>query len=1028
MARLQLRVSCSNTSWGESVAVVGSWVSWDKGSFTLLSTDKESYPVWRGDIALDQDGVNEVEYKYVLVKDGSIVTWESDGRGGNRTAVPGKGVVDDGAFGGASSGMTDKEYSEEGGGAGGDTSMGNGVDTGQVDVVLSNQNGELDEFEQNLIRANSERTSWRQRLSFVRGLFTSEELAKNAGFDKTSVAHLVTLCIYLTYLSSGQIRCEDADGHHRPNHHALEARKLNESLGALARNNENDFISYLIRRIYPTLPSYAPQYTASTPLTRIRDIAHRSDIPSDLKGEIKHDLQNKLHRCAGPEDIKTCERILAKVTAPGASYSQDFVHELKVFHKELLDFFNAVGLEDRLRHTLNDEIVGLPGNVKDLSSELLSMKERNQPAVAQLLSLTKLRKALVPWMGYADKPDIADADLQRLTLLDIGLETYAFTLLAAAAASAENERLNSQSLSDTVEGLALAMENLKLSSLVADQASAAASELRASYDSLKSGVRILYLRFYAAVERSLRLCEDLSERTVELFGSRVGALSGALKVAPHAAKVFAEAQIRAHCFFQASRISSALLSYLRAELDLPPWEALKPGTTSGSVKILKSIADIEDSDESVVAIVEKASGDEDIPKCVKGVVLGHDLPSLSHLGVRARQAGVVFACALDASEFSRVTNRAQKLSGVQLVVSDKGEVTLAEPSGKIALQKEETIKPGFKVNLTDVDLDTGVVAELVDAKPETCGSKCAFSGLLSRLSKDSKDSCAFEVPSGLAVPFKAFAVARDALSREYQYAVGKYDKCKIGSAKDDQADSLRRLVETEFKLPKKLASSVQSSFSDSDKIMVRSSANCEDLEEMSGAGLYDSIANVNASSAIEIESAILEVWGSLWSRRAARSRATYGYAHSKAFMGVLVQKMVRSKLSFVAFSQNPISGNPGEVYVELAVGMGETLASAGIRGNPLRATFDKKTASVEVNGFPSFGMGLFPSAKEGLDKRSIDYSKERVTTDEEFRTSLLTRIGKVAAFLEQKLDGPQDIEGAIIDDTIHVVQTRPMVA
>lgn len=39
------------------------------------------------------------------------------------------------------------------------------------------------------------------------------------------------------------------------------------------------------------LPSFNAEFTASTPLTRIRDIAHRSDIPHDLKQEIKHTIQ-----------------------------------------------------------------------------------------------------------------------------------------------------------------------------------------------------------------------------------------------------------------------------------------------------------------------------------------------------------------------------------------------------------------------------------------------------------------------------------------------------------------------------------------------------------------------------------------------------------------------------------------------------------------------------------------------------------------------------------------------------------------
>jgi phosphoglucan, water dikinase len=83
---------------------------------------------------------------------------------------------------------------------------------------------------------------------------------------------------------------------------------------------------YIARSIYPHLPSYASQYTCSVPLTRIRDISHWNDISSDVKKDIKHNLQNRLHQCAGPEDLKTCERILDQVGHGG--YSPYFVHQL----------------------------------------------------------------------------------------------------------------------------------------------------------------------------------------------------------------------------------------------------------------------------------------------------------------------------------------------------------------------------------------------------------------------------------------------------------------------------------------------------------------------------------------------------------------------------------------------------------------------------------------------------------------------------------------------------------------------------
>jgi hypothetical protein len=39
----------------------------------------------------------------------------------------------------------------------------------------------------------------------------------------------------------------------------------------------------VIRKIHPCLPSFKAEFTASVPLTRIRDIAHRGDIPHNLK-------------------------------------------------------------------------------------------------------------------------------------------------------------------------------------------------------------------------------------------------------------------------------------------------------------------------------------------------------------------------------------------------------------------------------------------------------------------------------------------------------------------------------------------------------------------------------------------------------------------------------------------------------------------------------------------------------------------------------------------------------------------------
>ena len=59
-------------------------------------------------------------------------------------------------------------------------------------------------------------------------------------------------------------------------------------------------------------------------------------------------------------------------------------------------------------------------------------------------------------------------------------------------------------------------------------------------------------------------------------------------------------------------------------------------------------------------------------------------------------------------------------------------------------------------------------------------------------------------------------------------------------------------------------------------VIVRSSANVEDLAGMSGAGLYDSIANIPAGDTEALGTAVAQVWASLFTRRAVLSRRAAG--------------------------------------------------------------------------------------------------------------------------------------------------------
>src|SRR5581483_1077571 len=234
-----------------------------------------------------------------------------------------------------------------------------------------------DEFLRELIEATRTRRSWRERLQWVRDRFADPAFAPTPG-------HLATVAVYLRLLATGELRCEEDGRHFRPNHHAEAAQQIETALERLTTPET----AWIVRRIYPYLPSWGEEFRRAEPLTRIRDIAHRNDIPPELKKEIKQRLQNKLHRCAGPEDLRTADELLRRVTIGG--YGPDFVREFRLFHAELQEFFNATALETRLQ-----EISAWCA--ADPIGRLLSLKAQSSLAEDQLLELlerlTELRRA-----------------------------------------------------------------------------------------------------------------------------------------------------------------------------------------------------------------------------------------------------------------------------------------------------------------------------------------------------------------------------------------------------------------------------------------------------------------------------------------------------------------------------------------------------------------------------------------------------------------------------------------------------------
>jgi phosphoglucan,water dikinase len=318
---------------------------------------------------------------------------------------------------------------------------------------------QMDDFANTIAEADRRCRSWREKLGWIHDLVTHDTLDLN-------LEQLTYIAIYLRFIGTGEVSVSEDGGHYRPGHHANMARRMYDRLSEKI-NSDNVFV---IRKIYPWLPSYNSAFTGAEPLTRIRDIAHRNDIPKELKQEIKHTLQNKLHRCAGPEDLATSSALLERITAPDANYSLGFAEEFKRFHEELKEFFNARSLEEQL------EVIAKKGNAQEvlLIRAFLEAKEMAHTPQGQLTTFERLTRLRGHFEEEIERNTISEP--QHLLLADIRLEDFSFVLLSQLINHFEASE-DRMPWSPALYTLALTVENLRLSGFNVEECQAVESEL-----------------------------------------------------------------------------------------------------------------------------------------------------------------------------------------------------------------------------------------------------------------------------------------------------------------------------------------------------------------------------------------------------------------------------------------------------------------------------------------------------------------------------------------------------------------------
>jgi pyruvate,water dikinase len=210
----------------------------------------------------------------------------------------------------------------------------------------------------------------------------------------------------------------------------------------------------------------------------------------------------------------------------------------------------------------------------------------------------------------------------------------------------------------------------------------------------------------------------------------------------------------------------------------------------------------------------------------------------------------------------------------------------------------------------------------------------------------------------------------------------------------------------------------------SPSVAVRSSATAEDMSEASMAGQYDTFLDIADEDSLL--NRIRCCWASLDSPRTRAYLKEHGIELSQVAMAVVVQRLVPSDVAGVLFTANPQTGSKNEMLVEASWGLGEAVVSGLVQPDVLR--IDSETGRVvhariadkQVYIPPAKGSAAGPSDHQ---EHPVPEAMRRIPSVKGPDVTGLWKLGLQAA---SHFGRPQDIEWAIHDGKLYLLQSRPI--
>ncbi|MDQ4074787.1 MAG: hypothetical protein M3220_00930, partial [Chloroflexota bacterium] len=279
----------------------------------------------------------------------------------------------------------------------------------------------------------------------------------------------------------------------------------------------------------------------------------------------------------------------------------------------------------------------------------------------------------------------------------------------------------------------------------------------------------------------------------------------------------------------------------------------------------------------------------------------------------------------------------------------------------------------------------------------------------------------FPVPPGLCVTTAAYHLALAPYQDEIDGIVHSHDLCD----RDERTVAAERIAALLMGLtvPASVARALDELLAilivPRTPVAVRSSATAEDRADASYAGQYTSVLGVREQRAIR--SAVVACWRSFFTAHALASRALHDALESDQAMAVLIQPMIAAECAGVCFSVDPVHHRRELVVVNAAWGLGAGVVDGSVAVDTAWVKRDEFAVhehrvvekSEQLSLAPGGGIRQIPVAPKCRHLPCLP-------------DPWLERVAQFGVAAELLFGRPQDVEWAIADRQLWLLQSRPI--